>query len=314
MRVLPRLRRTRALVLVATALVLGAGCQVRTDVTLTVDRDGSGQVAATVALDRQAAARIPNLAAQLRVTDLRRAGWRVTTTTRRSDGAMRITAVKPFGQPAQAGAVLEELAGRGGPFDGFAVSRSHSFARTSLAVRGSVDLHRGLRAFSDARVAALLGGKPFGRTEAELRVLTRGSVADAASFRVRVRLPGTAERVYDLRLGDRPLPIDVRATDTDTKAYLLVAAAILAVGVALVFTVLGVRNRRRPPRAQRGMGAYDRRRYEAISEVEDGPPPGTGGTPELIRVRRPRDAPDQPGSGRQNPVSRPRRPRPPPDR
>ncbi len=279
--------------LVAVLVVLGGGCQVRTDVELAVARDGSGTVAVTVTLDKEAAAQVPNLAAQLRVDDLRKAGWQLTGPRRTSGGAVVVSARKRFGRPEQAGAVLEELAGRGGPFRGFAVTRTHSFARTTWAARGTVDLSRGLAAFSDQRLTALLGGKPFGRSDAELRFMARGSVADAAPFRVRVRLPEGQVRAYDLRLGDRPLRIDSHVTKTARKAYLLAGAAVAAVVVAVALYLLGGRRRRKPPRAQRGMGTYDRRRFQAITDVEEGPPPGTGGAPELVRVRRP----PRPGTG-----------------
>lgn len=293
MRVPPRLRPL-TLVLGLVSAILAAGCQVRTDVELSVDRDGSGTVAVEVTLDRQAAAQVPDLARQLRVDDLRRAGWRLAPPRRAAGGGLRVLARKRFGRPEQAGAVVEELAGRDGPFRGVAVNRTHSFARTAWTLRGTVDLHRGLAAFSDPRVTALLGGLPVGRSAAELRLLTNRSLADAAPFRVRVRLPGQATRTYDVRFGDRPLPIDAHASATNANAYRLGAGAVIALVAALVLLVRQGRRRGRPRQARRGMGAYDRRRYQPITEVEDGPPPGTGGTPKLVQVRRPPPAPQTP--------------------
>jgi hypothetical protein len=298
-------------------MVLAGACQVRTDVDVRVDRDGSGIVAVTVNLDREAAAQVPDLAAQLRVTDLRRAAWRLQGPTATSGGGMRISASKRFGRPSEAGAVLREVAGTNGPFRQFTVRRSHSFARTTWEARGTVDLRRGLAAFSDQRLTALLGGKPFGRSEQELVRLAHGSLADAAPFRVTVRLPHAQDRSFLVRLGGRPLPIDAVSHETASSAYVLCAAAVLALFGAIALWVLGGRRRRKPPRAQRGMGVYRRPRFEAITETEGGPPPGAGGTPELVRVRRPppqpRRNPSRPG-GRSSP--RPRRPpdRRPPDR
>lgn len=290
----PRPRRLPTLVLVALAAVVVAGCQVRTDVELVVDRDGSGSVAVTVTLDREAAAQVPNLAAQLRVEDLRRAGWRLSAPRRTATGGIVISASKPFGRAEQAGAVLDELAGKGGPFRGFEVSRSHSFARTSWAARGTVDLQRGLASFSDRRITALLGGRPFGRSEAELRLLAHGSLAAAAPFRIRVRLPTGEHRTYAVRLGDRPRSIDARAAENETNAYLLAGAAAVALVAAIVLYLLGGRRRRKPPRSQRGMGTYDRRRFQPLGGAEQGPPPGTGGVPELVQVRRqPQPPPDR---------------------
>ena len=231
---------------------------------------------------------------------------------------MRISATKRFGRPSEAGAVLEELAGKNGPFRGFTVSRSHSFARTTWVARGTVDLHKGLAAFSDQRLTALLGGAPLGRSQAELTRLAHGSVADAAPFHVRVSLPAARPRTYALRLGDPALPIDSVSRETNSNAYLLGVAALIALAGALVVFALGGRARRKPPRGERGMGAYQRQRYEPIRDTESGPVPGTGGTPELVRVRRavpkrPPNAPrPRPRSGSGDERARPSRPDGPP--
>ena len=51
----------RLLVSVGAALVVAAGCQVKTDVALRMDEDGSGTVTVTVDLDKEAAAKVPDL-------------------------------------------------------------------------------------------------------------------------------------------------------------------------------------------------------------------------------------------------------------
>ncbi|MDQ6696554.1 MAG: hypothetical protein M3Z46_03750 [Actinomycetota bacterium] len=303
-------RRTAKLALGVALVLLAGACQVRTDVDVRVDRDGSGAVGVTVQLDGEAAARIPDLASQVRVADLRHAGWRVEGPSRTAGRGLRMSASKPFGRPSEAGAVLEELAGRGGPFRAFTVSRTHSFARTTWAAKGTVDLSRGLAAFSDQRLTALLGGKPFGRSEQDLLRLAHGSLAGAAPFRITVRLPGARSHTSIVRLGDQPLSIDAISRKTDSSAYLLAGAAALALLAALAVWVLGGRMRRRPPRAQRGMGTYLRPRFEPITETEGGPPPGTGGSPELVRVR----PPSSPRRPRRPPGRPPPTPRPPPDR
>lgn len=288
-----------ALAVVATL----SACQVATDVDLQVRPDGSGTVTVVVALDREAAAQIPDLATQLRVADLRRAGWRLNGPAPTAGGGLRVSATKGFGRPGDAGAVLQELAGKDGPFREFAVSRSHSFARTTWSVRGTVDLHDGLGAFRDQRLTALLGGMPFGRPEQDLVRLAHGSLSAAAPFRVTVHLPGANPRSYQVRLGDPALPIDAASRQTRSSAYLLIGAAVVAVLAAAAAWLLGGRPRRRPRRTERGMGTYQRQRYEAITETEPGPAPGAGGPPELVRLRR---APKPQ-------AARPRRPRRPPE-
>ncbi len=305
----------------AALVILAAACQVRTDVAVRVDRDGSGTVSVAVNLDREAAAQIPDLAAQLRTADLRRAGWRLDGPNATSDGGLRVAASKRFGRPSAAGAVLAELTGKTGPLSRFTVRRSHSFARTKWEARGTVDLRNGLAAFRDDRLTLLLGGRPFGRSEQELVRLAHGSLADAAPFRITVRVPDAGARTFLVRLGDRPLPIDAVSSETNSSAYLLGGAAVVALLAAIGLWVAGGRTRRRQPRSQRGMGAYRRPRFETITETEGGPPPGTGGTPQLVRVQRPPPQPRRAPSAGRGPQRRaegraPQRPggRPPPQR
>jgi len=271
--------RGRLLVLVVTLLVAASACRVATDVEVVMQRDGSGVVSVTVVLDRQAAAHVPNLATQLRTEDLRRTGWRIVGPARTADGGFRVAARKRFDRAEQAGAVLQELTGPNGPFRSFVLQRTHSFASTRYAARGTVDLSRGLASFSDPQVAALLDGQPFGRPEAELRLLAGGSLADAAPIRVRIELPSGGERSYDVRLGGPPVRIDTRGVETSTRAYVLLGSAAVAAVLAAVAAVSSIRRRRRPPRREQGLGTYLRQPYETIPDSGRGTPPGVGRTP-----------------------------------
>ncbi|MCU1453168.1 MAG: hypothetical protein JWN46_1314, partial [Acidimicrobiales bacterium] len=272
--------------LLVAALVLLAGCQVRTDVDLTVLPDGSGTVTATVALDAEAAARIPDLAGQLRTADLRKAGWTITGPVPAPGGGVTVTAQKRFARAADAGRVLSELTGPTGPLRDFSVTRTHSFASTSYGVKGTIDLSRGLASFGDAELTRLLDGKPLGRTPDELKLLLGGRpLADAAPFSLRVHLPGVA-RTYAARVGDPPVPVDSHRSITRTTPWLLAAGALAAFVLAIVVFVDGRRrpNRRLRRPSERGTGTYDRRPYQTIDTVGDGPVPGVGGLPSEVRI------------------------------
>ena len=69
--------RTRLGGLALLVLVL-TGCRVDATTRVEVAEDGSGIVTVEVVLDQEAADRVPDLAEQLRVRDLRRTGWEVT--------------------------------------------------------------------------------------------------------------------------------------------------------------------------------------------------------------------------------------------
>ena len=59
-------------------LLVCSACQVTIATEVDARADGSGVIRAGVGLDREALAQVPDLAGQLQVDDLRRAGWRVT--------------------------------------------------------------------------------------------------------------------------------------------------------------------------------------------------------------------------------------------
>ena len=75
--------------------VLG-GCQAKLPVHTTVEADGSGTVEVAVGLDDEAVAKAGDLGSQLRVDDLRAAGWTVTDPTKEADGYTWVRATKPF--------------------------------------------------------------------------------------------------------------------------------------------------------------------------------------------------------------------------
>ncbi|MCU1351535.1 MAG: hypothetical protein JWM05_744, partial [Acidimicrobiales bacterium] len=279
---------------VLVVLLVASGCQVRTDVEVAVQPDGSGAVTVMVTLDREAASRIPDLREQLRTADLRAAGWTVTGPTTRPGGGLQVSARKPFARAADAAKVLGELSGPSGPFRGFVVERKRSFATTSYTVRGSLDLSKGVAVFGDAALTRSLGGLPFGRSPDELRLLAGGSVAKAAPFTLRVMLPGGGGRTYQARLGEPAVVVDSHGSVNDTRAWVLLVGGIFA---ALLAVLVFIDARRRPNRrlrrpSERGTGIYERRPYQTIDQVDEGQVPGVGGRPTAVRVRGDEPPPD----------------------
>lgn len=247
-----RLRRA-ALTVAGLALVVLTGCQV--DITVGVDarRDGSGEVRATVTLDEAAAKRVPDLASQLQVEDLRDAGWTVTGPDKAEGGGVVVVARKPFRDPAGASEAVRELSGDGGPFQNFRVTSSRSFFKTTTTFSGDVDLTAGLAGFSDADLQARLGGEPLGVDQQELERQVGSVLEKAFKVRVAVRLPGDVKAntvgqagngaVWSPGLGEKA-GLEARAEDWNT-ANLAAAAVALIAGIA--FAVLtAYRLRARP--------------------------------------------------------------------
>ena len=244
----------RRLVGAALALLLLTACRVDVTVGVDADADGSGRVRATVTLDKDAAARIPDLADQLRTDDLTAAGWEVSEPRIDKDGSVEIEAVRRFRSPQEATQAVEELSGPTGPFRDFTLRRSRSFLKTRTAFGGRVDLTSGIEAFGDDALRRRLGSPPDGAAlgfePADLERQLGTTLKRIFSFRVVARLPGDVSSNAPTRAGNgavwQPeLGEDVRleATAEQWNARNIGAVAISAI-TALAFVALVVQRLR----------------------------------------------------------------------
>jgi hypothetical protein len=261
-------RRLRRPLLAVVALVLLAGCQIRTEVALDVAEDGSGTVTVSVGLDPDAAGRVPGLADELRVDDLEATGWTITGPAVEDDGFTWVRAAKPFATPEEAGAVLAELgqvAGADSPFREFAVTRSRSFARTEYGFQGTVDFSGGLEAFGDEALTEALDGEALGESVEAIEQRIGQAIDEVFSFRVAVGLPGSVESnaptsaangaVWEPRLSEgRAIELEATSEVVRTRSVVFAALAVVgAVGALTVGAIVPLRRaRRRRAMAPRG--------------------------------------------------------------
>lgn len=236
------------------------GCQVVATVDLTVDEDGSGEVSVLVLLDREAAARVPDLADDLRVRDLVATGWEVEGPTETDDGGVEIVATKPFADPEQGRQVLREIGGRGGILRAIVLEREHSFGETTWSFGGRLDLSNGLASFSDPALDEVLGGEALGQDQAALEEQLGEPLADTVAVEVTAHLPagdfttngaqdGAGTATWHADLGDEPVNMAATSSERDTKVltYAAISAGALALLVLLLLVRLirgGVRRRR----------------------------------------------------------------------
>lgn len=243
-------RRARAFLAVAALVAVLAGCQVDAAVDVTMAEDGSGAVDVTVILDADAAARVPNLAEDLRVRDLEATGWEVTGPTDTADGGAEITARKPFASAEQGRAVLREIGGRGGLLRALTLRRDHTFGETSWAFGGTLDLSGGLATFSDEDLEAVLGSDTFGQDQASLEAQLGEPLADTMSVTVSASLPegdfatngettGASSASWSADLGDDPVRMTAESSERDTTVLAL--AAVSAGALVLLVLLLVVR-------------------------------------------------------------------------
>lgn len=228
------------------ALLVLTGCRVDTTVQVDVADDGSGTVTVEVILDQEAADRIPDLAEQLRVRDLRRTGWAVTGPEPVDGGGVVLNATKPFGDPDQLAVVLDEIGGNRGPILDPALQRGRSFATTTYDFTGTLDLSRGIATFSDRQLTELLDGFPIGQDQAALEAELGAPLSELTSFTFAITLPEGDEAVtstWETTLDDDPVAMAASTEDRNLLALGLAAGAALAL-VLLVVVLLWRRIRR----------------------------------------------------------------------
>jgi hypothetical protein len=152
---------TRLLVLAVGVLIACCGCRLDVGVDINMTADGTGTVTVTASADSALVAAAPSALADLRLDDIRQAGWNVTGPAKNADGSMTLQLAKPFASPAEATAILAELNGPNGPLRGLTVSIDRSFALVASTLSGHAQLTGGLGAFSDAALAQALGAPPL---------------------------------------------------------------------------------------------------------------------------------------------------------
>jgi hypothetical protein len=248
----PQVRRS---VLGLLAAVVLAGCEVRTEVNVHLEEDGSGTVEVAVGLDQEALAELPDLdqsgvgdpadlTHMVRTEDLQATGWEVSSPETDDDGFTWVRATKPFGTPEEAVQVLSELTGPQGQLRDWEVERQRSFGRTRFRVAGTVDLSGGLEAFGDAGLASALDGEPLGEDVSVIEQRFGQPLSELMTLDVTVIVPG-ASRTWSPALGEEATPIAAESTEYDWPVLLLVAlAAACFVGLVALLVVRAVRGRR----------------------------------------------------------------------
>jgi hypothetical protein len=234
------------------ALLLCGACQTAVRVGIDANDHGGGRVVAVVTLDRAAQRLVGDLTGKLDVADLVKAGWKIDGPEKVGTD-VRITATKQFTSAAGAARAVRELDGGSGLFKDFAVSQQRSLLRTTTKFQGTVDLRKGIEAFSDPQLTAKLGS-PLGATPDEFSQRIGTQVQQALPITVGVLLPGSVDSnapvedggsaAWHPKLGDR-ISLTATAKKWNVLPIGLGAVAVLAAGTALIVG-LGGRRRGQP--------------------------------------------------------------------
>ncbi len=197
---------------------------------------------AVVSLDREAQAIAGDLKGKLSVDDLTKAGWKVVGPTKVKGGDVQIVATKKFVSAAGAAQAVRELDGAKGLFKDFTLSQSRGLLKTTTKFAGTVDLRKGIEAFSDDELKQELGS-PLGATPQEFAQRIGTALSDALPIKVGVSLPGSissnapldngGQAAWSPKLGDR-IELVATAKQWNTKVIALLAIGAFALGTALI--------------------------------------------------------------------------------
>jgi hypothetical protein len=291
----PRLSRFALVALAATAL---SACHVQVDLSVKMGQDGSGAVVLSLVADADVVRDAPGLVADLRLDDLRAAGWTLDGPTPTAAGGVRLALAHRFATPAEADALIASLDGTRGPFTTLRVTRTRSASAVAATLSGSLRVVDGLSAFADNDLIATIGAAPYaGQLEAE-----QLDVGQAIGLTLHANLAGTVRTTtgtWNGRSLSWEVPTDGSTVDVATTSSISlvrpgpwrqVAATLhvlwlVWIGVSAVFVVwvASKRLQRRPRRvrSQRSPGtprrtspidghddARDERREDDVDDVE----------------------------------------------
>jgi hypothetical protein len=234
----------RLLLLGAIGLALGA-CEVRTELNVTVEDDGSGEVEVALGLDEDALSRRPDVFEELDLSDLEDTGWEVRGPATDADGFTWLRVRHAFGAPEELATLVAQVGGEDGPVRDFRLEREDTFAQTRYAFAGTVDFTAGAGAVADdPELAEALGAEPIELLERRIGA----AVDELVKVQVALRMPGEVTSNAPTQASNgavwRPSvsgrdAIELQATSTlaRTERWIWLGVAAAA-GFALVLYVL----------------------------------------------------------------------------
>lgn len=249
-RVAHSMRVLRVTALAVIAAVLLAGCRVDARVQITLASDGSGSIATTLTLDREAVERMGGaeaLPTAVPLDDLKKAGWNVDAWTAANDGGFTTKLTRGFRDEADLNRRLVDLAGPDGALRDANITHSRrglsSKDGVSLTVDGS-DPAPGIVA--DSALATQL--EKFGIDPAAMETQLAKELRENMHLTVAITLPDGTQKVVSATT-DNPRTLAASHSEPNWDHIIQLAIAIVLALLAVMFfsaaTVSSRRNRRR---------------------------------------------------------------------
>lgn len=182
-------RCLRTVFAVLALAIVCAACNVDVHIDVLMKADGTGTITVTAAADTDVVKQTTDLAKNMRLDDLRGAGWSVQGPAPTPSGGLQIIFVHPFQTPTQATAILADLNGPSGPLKSITLGRTKKGDTTTFTLGGTLEVDGGLDAFSDAQLFAALGATPYAAQAAAVNE----TPAQAVTITFQAKLPGTVK-------------------------------------------------------------------------------------------------------------------------
>jgi hypothetical protein len=241
-----RLTRVAALVVCVVAL---AGCKVNADVTVTLNKDGSGRIDAIVVLDGEAVARVESngrtLDTAFPLSDLDKAGWDVTPWQRGADGSATVRLQHDFSGENELRQRIDELVGPSGLLTGVELRRDRGPLRSHDELSMTVDLRKPATGIQkDPQLLAAL--QASGVDVATLDQQLQAQLREALSVSVTLVAPGGKEETVQVLPGETETATAAHSTFNSNRLVWFAIAALLAfLGVLLYLSAsVGARRER----------------------------------------------------------------------
>ncbi|HTN99329.1 MAG TPA: hypothetical protein VL068_01535 [Microthrixaceae bacterium] len=250
------MRRLVLIVLGFVLIVVPTACRLDADVLIDVDADGAGTVTVSARLDREAASKLGDPKAAIKVDDMRAAGWKVSDpVSDKETGEVTLSAVRSFASPSELSTVLTEIGGSS-VFSGTKLQIADGFASTDYDFRTQIDLTGSVDQFSDPALKEALGGLALGRTPEQLKAEGMSS-GDSATLSVTLDLPGKkltsngesangrASWKFPLNSGNATSQeLIANASDSQRSVLILIGAGAALLVVAVVLAGVAIKRAR----------------------------------------------------------------------
>ena len=237
-------RRSRVIpvVLVGLAAIFLSACQVNVDVGTKVNEDGSGTITVAAGLDDAAVARLGKPEVNIKLDDLKAAGWEFAPPAKEADGLTWYRGTHSFATLDEGTQILKQLTGGKGAFRDFALSKDSAIGRTTWSYKGTVDLTGGISQFGDPELASSLKGDQFGGNIAAVEKEEGKPVGQMFALRISAELPGGEKKEWKPSFADKA-PTQLAAESSQTTAIPVLPtdggglAIFVIVGVGIVVAV-----------------------------------------------------------------------------